>query len=105
MLLATAKSKNGVSIRLTDERLNHITYSHKEINVTDYNKIVTVIENPVAIFEGNSEELLATAKFDKNKWLVVVYREVKSDGFVITAYLTTDFKWLCKRKIIWTNKL
>lgn len=103
MVLATAKSKNNITIRLTDERFGHITYSHKEIGITDYKLIALTIENPIAIFEGNSGELLATAKFDKNKWIVVVYKELKSDGFVITTYITTDFKWLLKRKIIWTN--
>lgn len=104
MLLATAKSKNNILIRLTDERFKHIIYSHKEISLPDFKLIASTIENPVAIFEGNSDELLATSKFDKNRWIVVVYKELKSDGFVITAYITTDFKWLLKRKIIWTNK-
>lgn len=105
MILATAKSKNGVLIRLTNERFGHITYSHKEISILDYKKIIDVVENPVVIFEGNFGELLASAKYGKDKWLVVVYKEIGSDGFVITTYITTDIKWLFKRKIIWTNKL
>lgn len=43
-------------------------------------------------------------KFDKKAWLVVVYKEEIADGFVITAYITTDIKWLFNRKIIWTNR-
>lgn len=62
MLLATAKSKNNIKIRLTNERLGHITYSHPEIIVSDYKKIINTIEKPVAIFVGNNGEYLACSK-------------------------------------------
>lgn len=37
-------------------------------------------------------------------WIVVVYKEMsKTDGFVITAYMTTDSRWLFQREIVWSK--
>lgn len=39
------------------------------------------------------------------KWFVVVYKEVnKTDGFIVTAYFTSDIKWLLKKEIIWEKQ-
>lgn len=104
VILATAKSKNGILIRLTDERWKHITSSHIELTIVDFNKIIKIVKNPIMILNGDFGELLAVGKFGRKKWVVVIYKEVHEDGFIITSYLTTDLKWLLKRKIIWTNK-
>lgn len=98
---------NGVAIRLTHERWLHITYSHKEIDPTDNTTILTVIKLPDVIFQGDTGELLAVRKRPRKKdWIVVVYKEIDvTDGFVLTAYITTDFRWLLKRKIIWNKPL
>lgn len=46
-----------------------------------------VVENPEFIIRGNKGSLKATRNMGRDKWLVVVYREIsKKDGFVITAY-------------------
>jgi len=104
VILATVKSKNGILIRLTDERWNHIFLYHKEFKSGDYKKICLVIKAPDVIFGGNNKELLAAKRHRKSRWRVVVYREDKTDGFIITAYLTSDTTWLFKRKIIWSKK-
>ncbi len=106
MIIDTAISKNGVNIRLTEERWLHITYSHKEIDSTDFTEAHDVIENPDFILKGDEEELLAVKKRTRRRvWFVVVYKEINiNDGFVITAYLTTDMKWLLKREIIWNKE-
>ncbi|MFA7242215.1 MAG: hypothetical protein WC091_19055 [Sulfuricellaceae bacterium] len=46
-------------------------------------------------------ECLAIQEVEKGKWLVVVYREQGSDGFVITAFLTRRIRSLDGRKQLW----
>jgi len=70
----TIYSKNGVPIRLTDERWTHITEEHSEL-VDLRPEIVETIANPTAIFAGNRGELLAVREAEPGKYLVVVYRE------------------------------
>lgn len=105
MILATATSKNGVLIRLTDERWNHIITSHKEINSEDYAMVMNIILDPDVIFKGDTGELLAVSKKPRKKmWVVVAYKEVRGeDGFILTAYLTTNSSWLFKREILWNK--
>lgn len=106
MILSTAHSVNGVPIRLTKERWEHIITSHLEIKPNNYKKVLNIVKNPDAILKGDFEELLAVRKrSSKNPWIVVVYKEIsQEDGFVITAYLTTDSRWLFQREIIWSKE-
>lgn len=64
------------------------------------------IKNPDAILRGDTGELLAIKKkAGKNAWIVVAYKEIgPKDGFVITAYVTTDHQWLFKREIVWNKE-
>ena len=48
-----------------------------------------------------SEKLLGIREIEKGKFLVVVYRELNNDGFIITAFLTRRIKSLNRRKQIW----
>ena len=106
MLLAKVTSKNKVIIRLTEERWHHITTSHLEIDPDDYKSIMNTIKDPGTIFKGDQGELLAVKKkAGKKVWIVVPYKELgKIDGFVITAYLTTDSSWLFQKEIIWNKQ-
>ncbi len=106
MVIATAVSKNNIIIRLTEERWLHIIYSHREIDPTDFSSILEVIENPEMILKGDRGELLATKRKPRSKkWFVVVYKEInKKDGFIVTAYLTKNVRWLLKRKITWSKQ-
>ncbi|MEK9143083.1 MAG: hypothetical protein AAB481_00425 [Patescibacteria group bacterium] len=106
MNIGSTRSKNGVTIRLTDERWLHITSSHKEIDPMDFSTILAVIKKPDMVLSGDAGEFLAVRKRVRKKdWIVVVYKETDAtDGFVLTAYVTTDFRWLLKRKMLW-NKL
>lgn len=92
MLLGVIHSINNVSIRLTDERWLHIITAHPEIDSSEYASILDVIKTPDTIFAGDKGEYLAIRKKARKKvWFVVVYKEVTaSDGFVVTAYITTD---------------
>ncbi len=106
MIIGEATSINKVKIRLTAERWKHITYSHKEIDAGNFSEILEVIGNPNAVLKGDKGEFLAAGRKSRSKyWLVVIYKELtKADGFVITAYYTSDVNWLFKRKIIWNKK-
>jgi hypothetical protein len=93
-------SKNGVPIRLTDERWSHIIEEHGEL--TDFHsQLLKTIEQPERILAGNDGELLAVREHETGKWLIVVYRELEKDGFIITAFLTRRIRSLDKRKQIW----
>lgn len=106
MIIGITRSITGVQIRLTQERWDHITTSHLEINSKDYKVVLNMVKSPDFILKGDTGELLAVKKQPrKNMWNVVAYKEVnKEDGFILTAYLTTDANWLFKREIIWNRE-
>lgn len=106
MIIATALSKNGVIIRLTDERWQHIVITHLEISADNFPKIMKVITTPDFILKGNKGELLAVKKISSKKtWIVVPYKEESlEDGFVLTTYFTSDLFWLLKKEIIWNKE-
>ena len=80
-------SKNGVPIRLTDERWVHIMTEHREVFDLRQAVLAAIVE-PQRILAGGAGELLAVREIEVGKWLVVVYRELHTDGFIITAFLT-----------------
>jgi hypothetical protein len=99
-MIETVLSQNKIPIRLTDERWAHITEEHCEIAGMRL-EVLETIENPSRILAGGEEELLAVQEIEKSKFLVVVYRELTNDGFIITAFLTRRIKSLNRRKQIW----
>jgi hypothetical protein len=99
-MISIAPSKNGVPIRLTDERWAHIIEEHGEVADLRQEVFQTVAE-PERIVEGKAGELLALRELENGKWLVVVYRELGDDGFVITAFLTRKLRSFEKRKKVW----
>lgn len=106
MILGISKSLNGVSIRLTKERWNHIIKAHQEIDPKGFKKFMKVITNPEFILKGSKNELLAVQKVPRKKlWIVIPYKEeTEQDGFVLTAYFTSDLIWLFKKEIIWSKE-
>jgi hypothetical protein len=99
----TAKSVNGVTIRLPAERWIHISEEHAEMAGYLYDVLET-IQEPLAIYEGNTGELIAAREIIMGKYLIVVYREVSNvDGFVITAFLTKRWKQIERRKKLWSR--
>jgi hypothetical protein len=99
--MLTVKSRNGVPVRLTDERWEHIITGHSELS--DFKeKILDAIAEPELIFEGRNREYLAVKNFNDNKKIVVIYSEfIENNGFVITAYITSKVEKLTKLKRIW----
>jgi hypothetical protein len=96
----TARSQNGLLIRLTEERWSHIIDEHGEISGLQ-ETVLRTITDPERILAGNEGALLAVKTVEPGKWLVVVYRELEEDGFVITAFLTRRFRSLDRRLQLW----
>jgi hypothetical protein len=95
------RSKKGVPIRLTEERWLHITEEHSEM-AGYYYEVLETVEEPEAIYEGKMGECIALREIEKDKYVVVIYRELsEEDGFVITAFLTRRRKKLERRRKIW----
>ena len=59
----TAKSVNGVTIRLPNECWVHITEEHAEMAGYLYD-VVEAVQEPLAVFEGNIGELLAAREIE-----------------------------------------
>ena len=95
-------SQNGIFIRLTDERWAHITEEHCELAGLRL-EVLETVKYPSQIFAGNLGELIALRETKKGKYLVVIYRELQRDGFIITAFLTKRIKSLSRRKRIWSK--
>ena len=96
----TTTSRNGITIRLTDEHWAHITEEHCELAGLRLDVLET-IRNPVRVVAGGEGELLALRELELGKYLVVVYRESEDDGFVVTAFLTRRLRSLDRRKQLW----
>jgi hypothetical protein len=103
-MMETALSRNGVPIRLPDERWIHLTEGHSEM-AGYYSEVLETIEDPDAVYEGNFGELLAAKEIQTDKYIVVVYKEVsEEDGFLITAFLSSRKKQLERRTKVWQRQ-
>ena len=70
-----------------------------------YSEVLETIEDPDAVYEGNSGKLLAVKDVQIDKYIVVVYKEVsEKDGFVITAFLSSRKKQLERRTKLWQRQ-
>lgn len=104
-LLWTGYSVNGVPIRLTTERWEHIVSEHPEMQ-PHYHRILETLENPDLIQRDDSTGALLALRFyeqipENKKFVVVVYLEVnRYDGFITTAYLRKQPS--SNKRIIWT---
>lgn len=103
MDIASTVSKNGIVIRLTEERWKHICMMHPSL-IDKQKQVLATVKNPDYIFKGKAKELLAVSVIFKRVYFVVVYKHTLGDGFIITAYETTDTNWLFKKELVW-NKL
>jgi len=93
-----AYSVNGVPIRLTDERWEHIVIQHSELE-SYRDDCVNVIEHPDLVLRGYGGALIAVKGYGRRGYLTVVYKEVSAnDGFVITAHFSRRIE---RRGIIW----
>lgn len=94
-------SRNGVPIRLTEERWQHIIEEHPEIDGL-LDSIRAAVTQPERVLLGSAGERLAVRTIEPGKAIDVVYRETSpEDGFVTTAFLTRRFHALDKRDQLW----
>lgn len=103
MNVISVPSRNGILIRLTDERWKHVVLMHPGLR-DKQSHVLRTVEDPDFILRGGAGELLAVSKLSKGTYIVVIYKEVLDDGFIITAYETTDTTWLFKKEIIWSKR-
>jgi hypothetical protein len=101
-VLEKALSKNGILIRLTDERWSHITEEHCELAGLRL-EVMETVANPLRVLLGKGGELLAEREIDPGRHLVVVYRESEGDGFIITAFVTSKVNSLNRRVQVWPS--
>ena len=98
-------SKNGVSIRLTYKQWVHIIESH-DYMAGNLDLVLESIENPDYIVRGWTDELIALKYYEKtsisDKYVVVVYKE-GTEGFIITAFMTSKQDKILKRGVIWAK--
>ena len=92
--MVVVKFRNGVPIRLSQERWEHITQRHPEMREQKERVLETVVAADI-LLEGDLDTLMALRHYPKTpvteKYLIVVYREVtRTDGFVLTAYFANE---------------
>lgn len=90
--MLAARSRNGIPIRLPEERWRHIVSGHPEMSDLQTPSLETLAQ-PDMIQLGDSGELLAVRAWSEpplsGRHLVVAYREIgPEDGFDLTAYVT-----------------
>jgi len=96
-----AFSIEGVPVRLTTERWFHIVENHDEL-AGYYDNVLETIEQPQWILRGHNGAFVAVQNYGHRRYLSVIDRQVSADdGFVITAYFTTD---LDREKIVWKRQ-
>ncbi len=97
-------SKNGKEIRLTAERWSHIVEAH-DYMAGNQDLLFETLEEPDVIVKGEKDEFIAIKHYDRTsiseKNVIVMYKEQKKDGFVITAFLTSKPEKIMKKEVIW----
>ncbi len=106
-LIGLTQSRNGVPIRLTEERWRHVLDKHPDMS--DYlADILQTVADPDIIQEGDSGSLLARRLCASGpfigKFITVAYRETgPTDGFIITAHPAK--KPSIRRRTLWSRLL
>lgn len=99
MILAIVDSINGVPVRLTEERWDHILTNHLELSDSDMDLILDAVQHPEYILSGYRGSQIAIVVLGRSRYLHVVYREVnRDDGFIITAGIRPK---MLKGNILW----
>ena len=97
-------SRNGVSIRITDERWTHVVESH-DYMAGNLELVVETIEDPNDIVVGRKGEFIALRHYESTsiseKTVVAVYREFVDDGFLITAFMTSSPETILRKGVLW----
>src|SRR5438046_9177442 len=98
-----AVSVSRKRIRLASERWTHIETRHPNLQGWR-RRVLETVESPEFVVPGRHSELLAVSPYShlgKTRFLVVVYREMGEDGFIITAVVISECRSLRKRGVVW----
>jgi len=92
-----------LGIKLSKKVLDHIVSRHPEVAAYTHEMAETV-QDPDLVIEGLRGEFKALKLHTKlrigPKYLVVVYRELRGEKVIITAYFTSDVAKV-KGEVIW----
>lgn len=103
-MIDTVISKNSIEIRLTAERWAHIVEAH-DYMAGNQDLVLETIESPDIIVKGEKNELIALRRYEKtsisSKTMAVIYKEEKTDGFIITAFLTSKPDKIVMGGVLW----
>jgi hypothetical protein len=101
MALAVVHSVNGVPVRLTDERWQHIVDDHPYMT-SYYEAMLDAVESPAYILRGRGGTLAAVVHVGRRNYLHVFYRETgRRDGFIITAFVQRGFD---RNRVVWREE-
>jgi len=107
-MIGTVTSKNDKEIRLTEERWSHIVEAH-DYMAGNQDMVFETLENPDSIIDGGKDELIAVRHYVhtsiSEKHAVVIYKEQKHDGFIITAFMTSKPEKITKKGVIWNSTI
>lgn len=104
MLLDYVFSINKKRIRLTDERWLHIVDNHTEMAGLKQEVLETVY-HPDFIAKGIFGELYSCKYYQYLKnYLIVIYKELEADGFIITAFRVRNIKPYLRKEMIWKKQ-
>lgn len=97
-------SKNGIPIRITDERWTHVVESH-DYMAGNLELVMETIEDPDYIVAGRKGEFIALRHYESTsiseKTVIAAYREFADDGFLITAFMTSSPETILRKGILW----
>ncbi len=102
--LDVAISLSGNTIRLTTRQWAHVVESH-DYMAGNLDKLVETVSDPEIIVAGDEGESLALRLYAQTnitrKTMVAIFRD-DPDGFIITAFMTSQPERIIrKRKILW----
>lgn len=101
-----AISVSGAKIKLTSGSIQHIIRKHPEAKPY-LEQVIETVENPDLIIQGEFGELKALKFYESlhigSKYFVVPYREKDSEGFIITAYFTSNLDRV-RGAIVWRRQ-
>ena len=100
-------SKKGIPIRITDERWIHVVESH-DYMAGNLDLVVETVEDPDYIVAGRKGEVIALRHYEttsiSEKSVVAVYRELTDDGFLITAFMTSQPETILRKGVLWRKR-
>jgi hypothetical protein len=89
--------------KLSEKVLDHIVTRHPEVAAYTHG-IVKTVQDPDMVIRGLRGELKALKFYTKlhvgPKYLVVVYRELREEKVIITAYFTSNAAKV-KGEVVW----